>query len=86
MSNLPISTEIKAEDSNPFLCQCSRQVKNETVILENRSEIYIGKQQDKLSPLKFMSLAFLLNKHLFASHLTYYERIFPNVTLVDIKP
>jgi hypothetical protein len=37
---LPISTEIEAEDTDPFLCQRFRQVKNEAVILEMSNKLH----------------------------------------------
>jgi len=38
--SLPISTEIEAEDTDTFLCQRCRQIKNEAVILEMSNKLH----------------------------------------------
>ena len=40
MSDLPVSTEIKAKHTNPTICYSSRKINNDSIILKTSSQFH----------------------------------------------
>ena len=58
MSDLPVSTEIKAKHTNPTLCYCRRKINNDSIVLKASTEFHYVRNyytllQDKRNSLQF---------------------------------